>query len=250
MVTRGWLCQNTNLGLSTSLGIKPVADEISHITEATIDGAAEFLSRICLPAAEELALLLQDKVRAWRATNAVRVVAVAKTLFEKYYSDQDAHAHPRLVAAIMEHGSCSDDETLQQLWGGLLASSCSNNGGDDSNLIFVNLLSQLNGLQVRVLAYGCEMVEKAVTIAGLIMPSKQLYVDILTLKSIAEIDDLRRIDRELDHLRDLDLISIGADPQVARVDITPTAMALNLYVRCRGYRGSAVNFFGLNTLLR
>lgn len=227
------------------LGVKPVADAISHVTKATVDGAAAFLGRICRPAAEELGLLLQDKVRAWRATNAVRVVAAAETLFEKYSSDQDAHAHPRLVAAVIEHGSCSDDETLQQLWGGLLASSCSSDGRDDSNLIFVNLLSQLTGLQVRALAYGCEKSEKAVTTAGLIIPSKQLYVDIPTVKSIAETDDLHRIDRELDHLRGLELIFIGFDPRVARVDITPTALALNLYVRCHGYRGSAVDFFGL-----
>lgn len=232
------------------LGIKPVADVFTHVPKATVDGAANFLRCICLPAAEELGLLLQDKVRAWRATNAVRVVNAAKTFFEKYSSDQDPHSLPHLVAAIIEHGSCSDDETLQQLWGGLLASSCSNDGDDDSNLIFVNLLSQLNGLQVNVLVYGCERVEKMVTTAGLIMPAKQLYVDILKVKTIAGTDDLHRIDHELDHLRDLELILNGADPRVARVDITPTALALDLYVRCHGYRSSGIDFFGLKPPVR
>jgi len=97
------------------LGVKPVADAISHVTKATVAGAAAFLGRICLPAAEELGLLLKDKVRVWRATNTVRVVAAAESRFEKYSSDQDADAHPRLVAAVLEHGSWSDDETLQQL---------------------------------------------------------------------------------------------------------------------------------------
>lgn len=227
------------------LGVRPVDNAISSTTNVTVDEAAAFLGRICPPAAEELGLLLRDKVKAWRAKNAIHMIATAKTLFEKYSSDQDAHAHPLLVAAIMEHGSCSDDEMLQQLWGGLLASSCSDNGGDDSNLIFVNLLSQLTGLQVRVFVYGCERVEKAITVAGLIMPSRQLYVDILTVKAIAETNDLCRIDCELDHLRDLDLIFSGADPRLAGFDITPTELALNLYVRCQGYRGSAVDFFGV-----
>lgn len=104
------------------LGIKPVADAFSHVTKATVDGASAFLSRICLPAAEEFVLLVQDVVRAWRAKNAVRVVAAAQAHAEKYFPNQEIHAYPRLVAEVLEHGSWSDDETLQQLWGGLLAS--------------------------------------------------------------------------------------------------------------------------------
>ena len=36
------------------LGIKPVADSVNRLTRAAVDGASAFLSRICLPAAEEL----------------------------------------------------------------------------------------------------------------------------------------------------------------------------------------------------
>jgi hypothetical protein len=56
------------------LGVRPVEEAISHATKAAIDGASAFLARICLPAAEEFGLLLQDKVRAWRVRNAVLVV--------------------------------------------------------------------------------------------------------------------------------------------------------------------------------
>ncbi len=232
------------------LGMKPVADAFSHISKATVDGASAFLGRICLPAAEEFGLLLQDKVRAWRAANAVRVVAAAKTRSEQYLLNQESHAHPRLVAAVLEHGPWSDDGMLQELWGGLLASSCSEDGRDDSNLIFVNLLSQLTGLEVRVLTYGCQKCEKMVTPSGLIMSVQGLYVDIPTLKSLAGTEDLHRIDRELDHLRGLELIHVGIDPHTSTVDITPSALALNLYVRCQGFRGSPVEFFGLTAPVR
>ena len=93
------------------LGIKPVADAFSHITKATVDGASAFLGRICLPAAEEFGLLFQDQVRSWRKANAVRVVAAAQAHSEKYLSNQESQAHPRLVAAVLDHGSWSDDET-------------------------------------------------------------------------------------------------------------------------------------------
>lgn len=227
------------------LGIKPVADAISHVTKATVDGASSFLGRICLPAAEEFGQLLQDKVRAWRAANAVRVVTEAERRLKQYLPDQQVHAHPRLVAAVIDHGSWTDDKTLQEMWGGLLASSCSTDGRDDSNLIFVNLLAQVTGLQVRVLLYACEKSEKCVTPPGLIMPKMSLVVDIPTIISIAGTNDVHRIDREMDHLRGLGLIPVGFDPDRPDVDITPSALALNLYVRCQGHRGSAVEYFGL-----
>lgn len=39
------------------LGVKPIADSVNTVTKGTVDGASAFLSRICLPAAEEFGLL-------------------------------------------------------------------------------------------------------------------------------------------------------------------------------------------------
>jgi Abortive infection alpha len=227
------------------LGIKPVADAFSHVTKAAVDGASAFLGRICLPAAEELGLLFRDKVRAWRAKNAVAVIAEAEARYEKYQAGRVAQAHPRLVASVVEHSSWTDDRTLQQMWGGLLASSCSPDGRDESNLIFINLLSQLTSLQVRVLSYACSNVKKLVTPEGLIMPDRGLYVEISTVKGIANTDDIHRLDTELDHLHGLGLITGGFQGRSTHVDICPTALALNLFVRSQGFTGSAVAFFNL-----
>ena len=172
------------------------------------------------------------------------VPAEAQVRFEKYQPQKEAYAHPRLIAATIEQGSWTDDMTVQEMWAGLLASSCSSDGRDESNLIFISLLSQITGLQVRLLNYACKAVEKSVTSIGLIMPQrKNLRINVLELKHIAGIDDIHRLDRELDHLRGLELIDEGFDFVRSDVDITPTALALNLYVRCQGYIGSPVNFF-------
>ena len=227
------------------LGMKPVADAVSHVTKAAADGASAFLSRILLPAAEELGLLLQDKVRTWRAKNLTAVVVEAQARYEKYQAGHDTHAHPRLVASVFQHSGWTDDRTLQQMWGGLLASSCSPDGLDESNLIFVNLLSQLTGLEVRVLNYGCSNIPKSVTTEGLIMPERRLYVDIPTLRTITGTNDIHRLDTELDHLRSLNLIWEGFRLGATHHGIAPTALALNLFVRCQGFTDSAVEFFNL-----
>lgn len=229
------------------LGVKPVADALLQVTKATIDGVSAFLGRICLPAAVEFGLLLQDNVRSWRATNAIRVLTAAQNRIGKLANTEPVYAHPRLVATIIDKASWTDDKVLQDMWGGLLASSCCADGHDDSNLIFVNMLTQLTHLQSRVVRYACENSEKALTASGLIMPNGDLEVDMSTIFSIAETEDIHRIDQDLDHLRGLELIRSGFHPSMLTVDITPSALALNLYVRCQGYRGSAVDYFGLNS---
>lgn len=227
-------------------GVKPVADAVSHVTKAAVDGADAFLGRICLPAAEEFGQLLRDKVRAWRARNAIALVGEAQARLEKYQAGRDAHAHPRLVAAALEQGTWSDDKTIQEMWGGLLASSCSPDGRDESNLIFTNLLSQLTSLQARVVNFACEKTEQFVTPAGLIMPRQDLYVDVTTLTGVAGTDDIHRLDMELDRLRGLELITQGFSPYVPHVVLTATALAMNMYVRCQGFTGTAVEYFNLS----
>jgi hypothetical protein len=77
-----------------------------------------------------------------------------KRLLEHKYPDQ-VRAHPRLVGEIVENGSWIEDELVQGMWAGLLASSCSESGDDDSNLIFITLLKGLSKLQARILEYAC-----------------------------------------------------------------------------------------------
>jgi len=63
------------------LGIKPIGNSIEKVTSKTMDGASLFLSRICLPAAEEFGFLLQDKVKNWRATNTQEILEKAEKNF-------------------------------------------------------------------------------------------------------------------------------------------------------------------------
>lgn len=144
------------------LGFKPVADSINKVATASVDGVSAFLSRICLPAAEEYGLLLQDVVRAWRASNISEIARKAKEKLEEHSPDDsnNAHAHPRVVFSILEHGSWNDDDYVQNFWAGLLASSCTDEGDDDSNLLFINLLADLTKLQARILDYVCRIATK------------------------------------------------------------------------------------------
>lgn len=228
------------------MGIKPIGESAKILTKAAVDGAAAFFGRICLPAAEEFGLMLRDKVHAWRTNN---VASVAQTA-ERLIGDAHVHAHPRLVSQIVDEVSWIDDQYLQDMWAGLLASSCTDSGDDDSNVLFVNLLADMTKLQSRVLNYICSKAPKHVGLNGLPY-ARQITIDLNTVKTIAECDDVERIDRELDRLNGLDLVNGGFGTGTStNARVTPTALALHLYIRCQGSRQSPVEYFGLEAELQ
>ena len=225
------------------LGIKPLSESINTVTKGSVDGASAFLSRICLPAAEEFGLLLRDKVSGWRAKNAVALVTKAQELLNKQACDLVLHAHPRIVYSALEHGSWAEDDYMQSLWAGLIATSCTESGKDESNLIFINILSSLTTNQGRLIKYICENAKVVVSDAGWLVAGDALFMNIESLRKVTEIEDIHQLDRELDHLRSIELIATGFSPDHLDADVTPTSLCLQLFCRCQGYIDSPVFFY-------
>ena len=227
------------------LGTKPLADSVHAITKGALDGAGAFLSRICLPAAEEFGLLIRDKVSAWRARNLVSVIQRAEDLLSKDPTLKDFHAHPRLVASVIENGSWADAASVQDLWAGLLTSSCTHDGTDQSNLIFINILSQISTTEALLFRHLCETAEKVKSQGGWIGPKTGMHIAIDELQRITGLSDIHRIDLELDHLRTIGLTEGGFNPHATIATVVPSALGLQMYVRCQGYAGSPLDYFGL-----
>jgi len=262
------------------LGIKPVGEAVNTLVKGAVDGASAFLSRICLPASEEFGLLLRDKVSHWRAKNLVKVAEKAERKLNATPNAKECHAHPRIASLVLEHGSWVDTDEIQEMWAGLLASSCTRDGNDDSNLIFINLLSQLTTLQVRILNYLCEKAEKRVSPVMGFVYAEDMIISPQELAKITGTNDLNRLDRELDHLNALDLIRGGfpllkneedeeelvdnesqrykhlyteeerkvliPDFNVSFATTAPSPLGINLYVRAQGSLLSPAEFFGLS----
>ncbi len=229
------------------LGAKPLAEAAKTASDATIRGIGEFLSRICLPAAEEFGLLVRDKVSAWRSNNALALAAKAEALVDAQGRSSDLHAHPRIVGGILEHGSWSEDDEVQGMWAGLLATACTASGKAQENLIYVNYLAQITTSQAKILNHACEAATKVKSESGLLM-SERYSCPISQVAVISGTEDLHAIDLELDHLRSIGLLDSqsGLMEDLATIAfVTPSAVGLQLYVRCQGYVGSPVEYFGL-----
>ncbi len=240
-------------------GIKPIAESINIMTKT----ASEFLNIICRPAAEEFGFLLQDRVRYWRINNFSNIAIKAERILRNQNDEIDLSASPRIVYNILENGSWIDDAAIQKMWAGLLASACTREGKDESNLIFINLLSQLTHSEVKILNYICENAEKVKSRHGLIV-AQDFEFDFEKLKKITSVVDIHLLDRELDHLRSLYLITLFSgftfddenkkplkksddmkSPDTPEeINITPTSLALNMYVRCNGSSQTPIEYFG------
>lgn len=229
------------------LGIKPVSEAINTVTKATTEGAGAFLSRICLPAAEEFGLLLRDKVSAWRAANALAITARAEELFEALPNANQRHAHPRIVGAVIDHGSWADEDDVRSMWAGLLATACTETGRDQENLIYVNLLRQLTTSQARILSFACSEAVKDKSETGLLL-SRLLVVSLEQIVTASGTNDIHTLDLEIDYLRELGLLDInsGLSPNASQPHrLTPSAIGLQLYIRCQGFVGSPIEYFKL-----
>ena len=237
------------LGLEEGL-----SDSIRIATRGVIDGAAALLSRLCLPAAEELGFALRDRISTWRARNTVQMLDRANAICDSSGPGPTELLNPRLTLFAIEEASWIDDDQVQAMWAGLLASSTSPGGRSDDNLLFMGLLKQLSSFQVQVLRFAVERSRKRVTAQGLVYPEPMPYVPLGSFLNLFGTEDLQRIDRELDHLHDLGLIGNtrffphahgGIEVGSGLANLTPTPLALHLYIRSQGSRLSPVEFWDL-----
>lgn len=244
--------KNSSLDL---LGIKPIGDAANTTVEKSFQGIEGFLKSVCVPALDEVGLLLRDKVRHWRLKNILSILEMAKGKLQFENEELKIQAHPRVALAIIDNGSLIDNDVVQEMWAGLFASSCTKDEQEDENLIFVDILKQLTIAEARILKYACENVRKIINKNGLIT-SDHLNIECKTLIEISGINEIHRLDRELDHLRSLQLIGSSisggfiADDIHLVADISPTALALNLYIKSQGHNSDPALYWQRNMITR
>ena len=187
-------------------------------------------------------------IKEWRADNADNVLERArqKLRVAKTPVKQLDRTNPRLLYIILDHGSWHDAEEMQEMWAGLLVSSSMGNLHDESNLVFVSLLSQMTINEVLILNHACLSATKVVSEEGIIV-AERLEYKVSDLMKIVREPEMFRLDFQLDHLRALGLLPFGInlrDPEKQlRADITPSSLALYMYVRCHGFAGPPSDYF-------
>lgn len=233
-------------------GIEPVGKAGEKVTEGLVDGISTFLGSVFKPGLEELGFLIKDNVRKWRLNNLLSILEKAKGRLEFDGKELNLTANARVGLAIMEESSKVDDEELQNLWAGLFASSCSPDGHDDSNMNFVDLIRRMSSLEAKILDYACTHCQK-ILFCNQLIGADSLTISFDTLVEITGTDDRYRLDRELDHMRSIELLvssgflgggGFSVDDDKLDANITPSPLALNLYYKTHSLDKSPIEFWG------
>lgn len=222
------------------------------LREFRVAQAVSFLSRISPDTKDAMSQLLHEELSNYRLENAIEIALKAEKMLGAAVEADRLRALPHVVSRVVESGSWSDDRWMLQFWAGLLAASCTIGNGDESTLAFVDLLSQLKVLHMRILSAASNKSTKLMNGAGHIA-TRPLNWKAADLMKFSGSHDLIKLDRELNYMADIGVIAPRTKnaffQQMTDTTIAPTALGLELYARCNGYRGNAQSFYGVGFTL-
>ena len=223
------------------------------LREFRVSQAISFLSRIAPDTSQAVSKLLHEELSNYRLENAVEIALNAEKMLGGSVEADHLRAMSHVVMRIVEGGSwSSDDKWMLQFWAGLLAASCTTAGGDETSLAFVDLLSQLKALHLRILSAACTKATKLIT-GPSSMSSRPLNWKAADLIKFSGSHDLIKLDRELNYMAEIGVIAKREQStffqQMTDTTVAPTGLGLELYARCNGHRGTAQGFYGFPVTL-
>jgi hypothetical protein len=208
--------------------------------------ALSFLRRICPSATQELKLLFREGLSNLRVTNATVIAHRAEVMLAAERDFDRLRAPQNVVMRVIQEGSWAEDTTTQQLWAGILATACSLMGNDESNLPYIDLLTEFASIDGRLFTTACAKSQKVFASSGAVS-AQSLICSAQELIDIAGAHDLMKIDRNIFQLSLLGLL----EPRVKskyfnfeqEASLTPTALGLELFARCQGHRGAPHDYY-------
>ena len=241
---------------------------LNTLAKGAVDGVGAFLGRICLPAAEEFGLLLRDQVKHWRNKNFIKIIVESEKLLKDKDTKKSPNLHPRILHSVYEEGSWSEDEELQNMWAGLLASSCFDEGTDRS-ILYVDILSKISKNEAILFNYVCKSSEWRITESENLVEALPVFTEPKNLKTITNMNNFEDIVEAISHLQllglitheahlpddkhdtydalennDFDLESSGGDGQWYNyVELALTGLGIRLFLKVQGIEKRPSEYF-------
>ena len=209
-------------------------DYIVH--EVRMARALGVFRSICPAAEEEVTRMLRKEFSSARVAGGIRIALIAERLLQPRSEANSLRAPAGLVLHILEMGSWSDEDSTQAMWAGLLASSCTRDGADESNVQFAEILSHLAPVHLRILWMACRM---ALTAAQ--EGTQDIVCTIGELTKGLDLTNLTKTLRTVSDLGDHGLMTAvkrsPSDPLDTEARTSATRLGLKMYARCHGQLG-------------
>jgi len=209
----------------------------------------ECLSRLCPDASQELIRLVRSELGNLRVANAVQIILLADSKLLLEPDGYRMRADPQTVKRIVADGSWADEDWIQQLWAGLLATSCGVEAKDRLDSDLADRFSQLAPVHVRIYKIACEKAEKFES-AEWTVSAKPLVCQVEEIQQITGVQSLAKIERDVFHLADLGLLEGNVRSRSLlppdEINVTPSSLGLKLFALCNGHRGMLQDYYKLN----
>ena len=207
------------------------------IKEIRLARALGCLRRIGTPALDHARMMLHKEFSNVRVANAIKIILKTESLLAQEYGGDQLVAHPETVVRILELGSWVDTDWIEDLWAGLLATSCTVDGQDRSNLPFVEMLSQFAPIHLRVL--GLASAKAKHEGAGFRLSDSD-FVTAGELARALDVSNLTKILRTIAELSEYGLLTKAirspSSPHDASAKTAVTQLGIEMFARCHGLR--------------
>lgn len=224
----------------------PQTEPEDVVREFRLAAALAFIQRLSPCATDQVRVLMRRGLSNFRLESAIEIALHAEELLAFERDGERSQTDPAVVLRILEDGSWAESVWIQHYWAGLLATACASGESAQSHLKLVSLLSQLTTIQARIFSGSCQLADKTVDQNGDVLVHP-LTCSSAKLVQIADTHDRVHIERDIQHLTELGLIEKSVKWKffslLDQAVITPTALSLELYVRCHGHRRGAREFF-------
>ena len=208
--------------------------------------AFAFLGQICPDGADEIGEWVRTRASSHKILTAVAIALKTKLLLDRTPDAEPLVVDPQLAVRILEVGSETHEDWLQNYWAGLLITSSVANARHEGHLELVETFSLLTSIPIRILTVICTKSTKVLLHNGQVA-AKRLTCN---TEELAATVGARgpQLQRDLQSLASLQLIEksesrASALHATTETLITATPLALKLFALCNGHRGSVPDFY-------
>ncbi|HEX7730995.1 MAG TPA: PilZ domain-containing protein [Terracidiphilus sp.] len=222
----------------------PLKADVTHtepediLREFRLAEAIAFLRRLAPEATADFRTLLREGLSNYRVSAAVEIALKAEALVSAKPDADKMRVSPQVALRILDGGSWAEEEWVRQMWAGLLASSCSADFVDESNISLVNNLALLTPVHFRILTSTCNSIKA--TGYGTGWNSASLGGPTVDhIQRSTGFRDRLRVERDIDHLVDLGLLERRSKMPFysdEEATIFPTRLGQKLHNSCEGLR--------------
>ncbi len=209
--------------------------------------AVLFLSRLCYAEAAHVLQLFGGELDEARTATALHIVNGAGRLLASEAGGDNLHAHAAHVAHLIKFGSWSIGSLTRDLWAGLLATSCTPDGTDESNRQFVDLLVNVTPTQALIFVVACNKAFEQMS-ENEDHPSTRIIFTPEEMKQLTGKTDLTRVATDIAYLFNSGLLERNFDftsyIPTENFDITPARLGIEFYRKCKGDHADAESVIG------